>query len=209
MLLANLTIAFAMPTIDQVTKRLFSDKNWLKKCLIGGLLSYPIIQILSFGYLYRIFIAAKKRQEFSLPEWGEWKELVVDGLKVFVIVIVFALIPAYLCSLIVGILGSVQSIFKVLWVPVIFLVGPLSCAALYLYSLREDFKDCFNFSALMILLQKGVIDYAVPTLAFVGIQQLVAFTGLWILMPFFFFFGGVIYFYVMGRIFQNLEVRSS
>ncbi len=198
-----------MPTIEQVTKRLFSDKNWLKKCLIGGILSYPIIHILSFGYLYRIFEAGKRGREFELSEWDDWKELIVDGLKLFIISLIFAVIPIGICLTIIDFIGSAISVFRVLWVPVVFLVGPAVCAALYLFLVRGEFKDCLNFPALGILLQKGATKYAVPTLAFVGMQQLVVLSGLWVLLPFIFFFGGVVYFYIMARVFRSLEIKSA
>ena len=65
---------------------------------------------------------------------------------------------------------------------------------------RRDFKDCFNFEALGLMLKGAAINYTVPTLAYIG------FLGLcWVIPPIAFFFGGVVYFYIMGLVFRQLE----
>ncbi len=194
-----------MPTIEQVTKRLFSDKNWLKKCLIGGLLA--LLPILSFGYLYKIFESGKRGAAFELPEWNEFQKLALDGVKFLLILIVFVVLPVALCEWILEVLGRASSIFRILWIPLTLLEGPVFCVALYFFSVRGKFKDCFNFSAYEVLLRKGAFEYAVPTLAFCGLLAVVLLTQLWVLMPFVFFFGGTVYFYIMARIIRSLEIR--
>ncbi|MCH6255572.1 DUF4013 domain-containing protein [Puniceicoccaceae bacterium K14] len=190
-----------MQTIEQVSKKLFSDSNWGKKVIIGGFITLiPIVNILAMGYLYRLFADAKRGAAFRLPEWGDWKNLFIDGLKFFLIGVVFVGLPLALVALATLIVPSDSFLARLPFIPVIFLIGPLSSAALYLYLVREDFKDCFNFDALAIMLKNGLINYAAPTLAFVGLVWLA-----WVILPFVFFFGGVIYFYVMASVFKGLE----
>ncbi|MBD5779239.1 DUF4013 domain-containing protein [Pelagicoccus sp. NFK12] len=191
-----------MPTIEQVSKRVFSDNNWLKKCALGGVLSLiPIVNIVALGYLYQIFQQGRSEKGISLPEWEDFKGLFLDGLRFLVIGLIFAVLPIAVVTLCAefafdGMIASIPLI------PVLFMAGPLMSAALYLYSVKQDISDCFNAEALSIMLKKGAISYTVPTLAYLGLCML----GL-VLLPFPFFFGGVFYFYLMACAFKDLEKR--
>ena len=193
-----------MPTIEQVSKRLFSDRNWLKKCAIGWVLSIiPIVNILAMGYLYQLFQAGKRGEDIALPEWDDLKTLFVDGLRFLVIGLIFAGLPLAVVALCAEFAFD-GLVAKIPLIPVAFLAGPVMCAALYLYSVKDDIADAFNFEALGIMLRKGAIGYVVPTLAFLGVCLL----G-WPLIPFAFFFGGLFYFYVMAYVFRDLQKRTS
>ena len=85
---------------------------------------------------------------------------------------------------------------KIPLAPAYFFAGPLTGAALYLFGLRGDFADCFNVQALIGLLKKGAQGYWVATMAFLGLA---------LMLPFAYFVGGVVYFYVLGSVFKDLE----
>jgi len=190
-----------MPTIEQVSKRLISDQKWFIKWMIGGALSIvPIVNFFAYGYLYRLFRDGRNGKELELAEWGDWKELFIDGAKFFVIALVFAGIPL---AIFWGLSMRVpdRAVFMQLpLIPVSFLAGPLTCAALYLYMVGGDFKNCLNFNALVNMLKLTFLSYLGPTLAFLGLLMI----G-WVLFPFVFFLGGMVYFYLMGGIFGRLE----
>ena len=79
-----------MQTIEQVSKRLSSDPSWFNKCMLGVVFSIiPIAHFVAFGYLYRLFAEGKAQREISLPDWGDWKGMFVDGLKLFLIFFLF------------------------------------------------------------------------------------------------------------------------
>ena len=196
---AKSTQVIRMPTIEQVSKRLRSDRNWFTKCLMGVLFCcIPILHFFACGYLYRMFRAGKAQKAFALPEWGDWKGLFIDGLKFFLIAFIFGLIPIALMTFAKLAIGwSTGSYFAHIPVaPAFFIAGPLTCSALYLYMLDEDFSNCFNIQALTGLLKRTVEEFWVPTLALLGLS---------LLLPFAFFFGAVIYFYSMGYVFKNFE----
>ncbi|MDQ8202140.1 DUF4013 domain-containing protein [Pelagicoccus sp. SDUM812003] len=192
-----------MPTIEQVSKRVFSDSTWLKKCAIGAVLSIiPIVNFLVLGYLYQVFAMGKRGREMALPEWDDLKGLFLDGLRFLVIGLIFAGLPLGLvaaCTYFTfdGLIAQIPLI------PVVFIVGPLLSAALYLYMVKQDIADCFNVEALGLMLKGAAVQYVVPTLAYLGICLL----G-WPLIPIAFFFGGIFYFYLMGYAFRDLEKRS-
>jgi len=190
-----------MPTIEQVSKRLISDQKWFVKWMIGGVLSLvPIVNFFAFGYLYRLFCDGRGGKDFELAEWRDWKELFIDGAKFAVIALVFTGLPLGVLFLISYSFPEGAFIMQLPLIPVIFLVGPLSCAALYLYLVSDDFKNCLNFNALAEILKRSFFDYLVPTLAFLGLLLMC-----WVVFPFAFFLGGLIYFYLMGQIFGRLE----
>lgn len=196
-----------MPTIEQVSKRLFSDPNWLKKTLIGGvLLIFPVIQILALGYLFKLFERGRRQREFELPEWewAEWKTLALDGLKFLGFGLVFAVIPIAvmmgLTSLLKELLPFGTFVARVPLIPVVFLAGPVLAAEMYLFTIRQELRDCLNGTALRLMLTGSAQAYAVPTLAYLGLLGLC-----WVVLPFAFFFGSAIYFYQMGFVYKELE----
>jgi len=192
-----------MPTIEQVSKRVFSDSDWLKKIVIGCIVSLvPLVQILALGYLYRIFLLGRGRRDFELPQWDDWQGLLLDGLRFLVVSLVFAALPIgliYACSEIAfdGLMVRIPLI------PLLFIAGPLLSAALYLHSARRDIGDCFSVVAIRALLTEAAPAYAVPTLAYLGLNLLCL--GVYPLLPFSVFAGGVVYFYIMGIAYSRVE----
>lgn len=197
-----------MPTIEQVSKRVFSDNNWLKKCAIGGVLSLiPIVNILALGYLYQIFLQGRSEKGISLPEWDDFKTLFLDGLRFLVVILIFAGLPLGIATFLAEFTVE-NEIARLPLIPILFLVGPLASAALYLYSVKQDLSDCFSADALNVMLRKAVASYALPTLAYLGLCLIVVAPLGLVLLPFPFFFGGVFYFYLMGSVFKDLENRA-
>lgn len=192
-----------MPTIEQVSKRVFSDSAWLKKFAIGAVLSIiPIVNILALGYLYQVFEMGKKGKELTLPEWDDLKLLAIDGLRFLIVGLIFAALPVGLVVVCANVAfhGFVAQLPVI---PVAFLAGPVLSAALYLYMVKRDLADCFNIDALGLMIRGAAVHFVVPTLAYLGLCLL----G-WVLIPLAFFFGGVFYFYLMAYAFRDLEKRA-
>jgi len=190
-----------MPSVEQVTKQLFSDRKWFAKCLIGGVLGLvPVVQIVSLGYLHRLFLRGMEGRPFVLPEWEDWQGLFVDGLKLLAVCLVFAVVPLGALWLIAGSLPGNRWLAQIPIIPVGFLAGPAAGAALFLWTRSGDFRNCFNFNILGKMLRQAAWRYAVPTFAFLGILLL----G-WAIAPFVFFFGGAIYGYILAAAFRSLE----
>lgn len=168
--------------------------------MLGVLFSIiPVVHIVALGYLYRLFRQGKRRRDITLPDWSDYKGMFIDGLKFFLIILIFGCIPVALMSALVNLLPGGSMFAKIPMAPVLFFAAPLPSAALYLYLLNNDFKNCFNLRAIVGLLKKGAPAYWVPTLAYIGLL---------LMLPFTYFLGGVIYFYLMGNVFKNLEQRA-
>ncbi len=73
----------------------YPSSNWTKVIILGILfiLSFLIIPaFLMMGYMLRI-LKASIAGVTELPEFDEWSEMFIDGLKVFVVEIVYFIIP--------------------------------------------------------------------------------------------------------------------
>lgn len=89
---------------DAITYPTESD-DWIVTVLIGGVLSFlgfliiPVFIV--YGYLVRA-IRANLEGEPEPPTFGDWGELIVDGLKVFVIGLVYMIVPLIVMFVTVG-----------------------------------------------------------------------------------------------------------
>lgn len=197
-----------MPTIEQVSKQVFSDNNWLKKCAIGAVLCLvPFVNIIAFGYLYQIFLQGRTAKAMVLPEWVDFKSLFMDGLRFLVVGLIFAGLPIALIA-VCSMTAFDDRLALLPMIPVVLIAGPLMSAALYLYTVRLELRDSFSLEALSVMLKKTAISYVVPTLAYLGLCLIIVSPLGLVLLPIPFFFGGVFYFYVMGFTFKSLEQRA-
>lgn len=77
-----------------------SDPDWIKKVLIGGvLLIVPIIGwLIVGGYIIRTIQSISAGTDTPLPEWNQWGEDIVRGLKFAGIMIIW-LLPVWVASI--------------------------------------------------------------------------------------------------------------
>ncbi len=74
----------------------FDDKAWVNKALVGGVLGvvglivWPLLLPL-WGYSLRIMRHTAKGEPPSLPEWDDWGQLFLDGLKYIFVSLVYML----------------------------------------------------------------------------------------------------------------------
>ena len=89
----------------------YPSSNWGKVLILGVIMIASILIVpvfLLIGYLFRIIMATLAGLD-ELPEFDEIGEMFVDGLKVFVVGIVYS-IPVIIISIIIGaLLGSTNS----------------------------------------------------------------------------------------------------
>ncbi len=126
-----------MLSFEEVCKRIFADPSWFTKVMVGGLLSFfPILNILAMGYMYQFVRQVRRQGDFQWPEWEQWDQLFLDGLRFFGIWGLCCLVPVLLGwamalvldHLVWGMLGIVS---YVVLSPVLLLVPAMIAAALY------------------------------------------------------------------------------
>lgn len=180
--------------------------DWVKTILIGGILSIlsvlivPIIIV--YGYIVQV-LRHRLAGEPQPPTFDDWETLLVDGLQVFVITVVYLLIPIIVGAVTVG--GSVIAVATgtrggllaggagiLIGLLVSFLLalvfGYVAVAGIVNFASEEQFGAAFDFGTLRPILVDG--DYAVAWLLSVGVFIGVGVvTGVLNIVP---FIGGII-----------------
>lgn len=85
----------------------YPSSDWKKVIILGllSIISFLIVPIfLVLGYVFRALKASIAGSD-ELPEFDEWGDMLVDGLKIFIVQFVYFLIPAII--MIIGIGGSI------------------------------------------------------------------------------------------------------
>ncbi|EKF85334.1 DUF4013 domain-containing protein [Methanobacterium formicicum] len=88
----------------------YPSQDWKKVLILGilFLISFLIIPaFLVMGYFFRILKGSIAGFD-ELPDFDEWGEMLIDGLKIFVVQFVYFLIPAII--ILIGVWASIASI---------------------------------------------------------------------------------------------------
>lgn len=140
-----------MASIEQVWRYIFKSPGAWPKIIVGTCLSIiPVVHLFALGYIYRFTMRIRQGNEIELPEWENWKGLFLDGLKFFVLQLVWLGVPILIgrfIDMIVGVvaddLGQLALMFSI---PIgLFLVG----ASLFRFQTLESFKDALDLSKIM------------------------------------------------------------
>ncbi|PSQ43540.1 hypothetical protein BRD07_01725 [Halobacteriales archaeon QS_9_68_42] len=169
---------------DAVTYPMESD-DWLKTVLIGGamlLFSFLLIPaFVAYGYMIRAMQASLKGEP-EPPSFSDWGGLIVDGLKVFVIGVVYFLVP--LAVMVLTVDGAALAVFTgseagaaagagtlllgMLATFVLALVfGYFAAVGLVNFAREERFGAAFDVGVVKSVGLDG--DFAVPWLVSVGV----------------------------------------
>lgn len=184
----------------------FEDEQWIPKILIaagilfgGILLGILVIPAFIAGFLLSGYGVEITRRVINgnpqvLPEWDNWGQLLVDGLKVFIIGIVYAL-PIILVGLCLGIptaataesapnlsslLGAVSGCLNFLWGIVVAILSP---AAIAFFVVNDDLGAAFRFGDVFNFVRENFSNYLI-VLVMSWVTGLIAFVGfLFCLLP--------------------------
>ncbi|MGH2535522.1 MAG: DUF4013 domain-containing protein [Thermomicrobiales bacterium] len=157
----------------------FRDSGWITKVLIGAVMVLiPIFGWFSlFGYGMRIMRRVVEGADTPLPEWTDFGQLFVDGVKAFVVGIVWA-IPSIVISAIAGASDSfgLQCLSWFVSVVTIAFTG----AAIVPVALSGNIADGLQFGTIINRVTSNIGDYALIivmgfVLSFVAAAGLIAF----------------------------------
>ncbi len=86
---------------NRIFTYIFKDEGWIKKVLIGGLLFFiPIVGIFfPIGYFLRHYRSMRDGNDVPLPEWSDFGDIFMVGLKQFVVNLIYA-IPIFVIEII-------------------------------------------------------------------------------------------------------------
>ncbi len=192
----------------------FEDDQWIVKILIAAailllgvlfswMLLIPLILAVALlgGYSVEIIRQVLRGELDSLPEWDNWGDLLIDGLKVIVIGIVYAL-PLIILSVCLGVpIGALNenavgassflsfclSCFTLLYAIAISLVYP---AAVAFFAAEDEMSAAFRFGEVFGFVRDNFATYLVTFLmswvaSFIGnLGSLVCGIGWLVTMPY-------------------------
>ncbi len=157
----------------------FDDEDWIKKILIGGIITLiPIVNFIAIGYGLRVLRNVSRGDAKPLPEWDDWGGDFVRGALIFVAGLVYAL-PIIVLSIVSAIVtaiaadafGDVGGIaglclfgvncLSVLWAIAMALWLP---AATIRFAREENFGAFFEFSEIWALISNNLGAYAMAIL---------------------------------------------
>ncbi|MFC4544157.1 DUF4013 domain-containing protein [Halosolutus amylolyticus] len=207
--------------------------DWIGRILIGGVLTaLSVLLIPAFlimGYYVRVLERTIGGSE-DPPEFDEWGELFVDGLKATVIAFVYSVVPTVAYLFVVfgligaggaiggdggGLLAGVGLMTMLLIVPLMFVIYYLVPAALANFASEGTLGAAFDFDALkpVLLSSDYVVAILMPfvvgvALNIVGFILGITVIGL-LLVPFVSFYAYISIFRMFGLAFEKSNGGAS
>ena len=165
----------------------FQDKDWIVKILIGGiLLLIPIVNFIVFGYTFKILQQAAREGVYEFPAWSDWGNLFGQGFLVFLVGLVYFLVPGILYALgVVFIGGSIVAgaghsygalplvglgiLFLVLGAVIGFVITLFVPMAMTVYAAAGEFGQAFNFGEIFSRISGNAGNYVLAILIYIGL----------------------------------------
>ena len=170
---------------------MFKDEGWVKKILIGGVVgAIPIVNWAAMGYMIQIIRNVRDGQALPLPEWDEFGKYFMDGLWLFLILLVWS-IPIIVVSCLwlvagaaLGQNGEVSNAYGAIavcfgclvtfWGLVVAAVSP---AIMIRFAESGEFNSGFQFGDIVSFISADVGNYIIVILLW-WLASLIAALGL-------------------------------
>ena len=160
---------------------MFEDESWIKKILIGGIVSLvPIVNFAAMGYVVEVIRNVRDGRPTPLPEWDQFGQMWMSGLWLFLIFLVYS-IPIIILACIsgiataalgtalegasadavggtMGIISTCLSCLMGLWGLV---VGVLSPAILIRFAETGQFSSALQFGEIVNVAKANVGSYLI------------------------------------------------
>ena len=139
----------------------YPSDNWAKIIILGVILIIPIVNFIGLGYLFRIIKATFAGID-ETPDFDEIGELFIDGLKIFVVSLIYS-IPIIIVGLIISLIFSYNftiysfttpDIYSLLgayaiYIIVAFIIGIIEIIAIANMALYDELGAAFKFGEVM------------------------------------------------------------
>lgn len=201
------------------------DKDWIVKVLIGGiLLLIPVVNFFVFGYLFNILQKAAREGAYEFPAWEGWGNLFGQGFYVFLVYLVYFLIPGILFGIGGGLLGGsfltgygfyswssplagLGILFLVLGSVISLVAILIAPMALTVYAATGEFGQAFNFGEIFSRIGSNTGNYMVAILIYIGFCILIGIIAkipvLGIISIFASFYVAVAMSYLLGEVYRG------
>jgi len=195
----------------------FEDEQWVKKLLIGGLISIvPILNLAAIGYALRALRNVAADQPRPLPEWddlgGDWARGLATAVAGFVyaLPLIVLFVPVVVIAVLAGEDGSKAGeglAMVATWcvaLPYGLLLSAWLTAAVARYAVDGDFGAFFRFGEIWGLIRRNAGNFVIALLVYLVVAQVAsmvgamalclgaAFTGFWSTLLWAHLFGQVV-----------------
>lgn len=165
----------------------FEDKDWIVKVLIGGiLLLIPIVNFIVFGYAFKVLQKTAREGVYEFPAWGDWGSLFGQGFLVFLVGLIYFLVPGILYvlgavflggSILAGVghsfgalpLAGVGILLLVLGGIIGFVISLFVPMAMTVYADTGEFGQAFDFGVIFSRIGSNAGNYVLSILIYIGL----------------------------------------
>ena len=165
----------------------FEDKDWIVKILIGGiLLLIPIVNFIVFGYTFKVLQKAAREGVYEFPAWGDWGSLFGQGFFVFLVGLIYFLVPGILYAIggvflggsILAGAGHSYGALPLIGMGILFLalggviglvISLIVPMAMTVYAATGEFGQVFNFGGIFSRISSNAGNYVVAILIYIGL----------------------------------------
>ena len=195
------------------------DLDWGKKVIIGGVLNtVPIINFISVGYALETMKMVMEK-DYALPDWEDFGDKFMMGLKAVVINIVYMAIPIIIISvsMVVGLFFGKESIAMIglsVGILLAVVIGVMLPMAIAHYVAKEKFSAAFNFSEIIKRIMTVFVEYVIYYIVIVILTVIGMFLFIipvigWIIGAIYTFYILLVSAYYFGRLYNKSESESS
>ena len=107
-------------------------KNWVKLIILGIILIIPIVNLIGLGYYLRIIKSTLAGLD-ELPDFERVGELFINGIKILIVCIIYAIVPLIFYALSFAFPGSVFFIIAAIFVIIISIFAYMGIANMAYY----------------------------------------------------------------------------
>jgi len=171
----------------------FEDEQWLKKLLIGGVVSIvPILNLAAVGYMLRTLRNVAAGEQHPLPEWddlgGDWVKGLVTTVAGFVyaLPILVLMVPLMVLAIVAdqngGEAGGVLAMVGMwcLVLPFSLLLSAWIPAATARYAVDGDSAAFFRFGEIWGLIRRNLGSYVIALLIYMLVAPIASTVGMFI-----------------------------
>lgn len=154
---------------------IFKDPDWVRKTVVGGLfvaLSFLIVGIfIVMGYAARLARNVVAGHDLPLPEWDEIGEMLVEGIKLFVVTLAYIspMILVYAAVMFAAIvsgssdaaeaLGVLSGCMMLLIIPLAILLMILLPVALVSVAVTGSIASAFDLPEIVRFIRHNFVNY--------------------------------------------------
>lgn len=187
----------AAPSFDFVRPLafVFDDPQWISKILLGALFSLASIVLIGifivYGYMARLVRQVIAGMDRPLPDWSDIGDYIAEGVKLFLVTLVYAMPIIFLAFLTVPLsiftdsndvneglkaaTGILSAGVGCLLVPLGFATAAWVPAALLRAVALGSFGEAFNFRAIWAFIRANAINYLLAYVVWIVARMVVGF----------------------------------